>query len=278
MKRHIITKLSLACLCLGSLLTACEKDLEPYDNDGAWLNFRYHNWSEGGLDNLMQEDSYYSFALTSASLGVDLQQDTVWIEVETMGYLSDSDRTIELEQVPLSDEELQEYGEIEAVAGVHYVPFDDPDLLAKGYVPANSAVGRVPVVVLRDPSLDNQNAALRITFKDNGIFKPGYSKYNKHTIHIASRLSKPESWDLNWLDMNFVKYTETVHELLIQWSGNAWDDDYVKSIATSYDYLSYLRDFFNEKLEEVNAERQAQGLDILREPNGDPVKFEPKGF
>lgn len=278
MKRHIAIKLSMACLCLGFSFTACEKDLEPYNNSNAWLNFRYYDWSSGYGVELMQEDSYYSFALRSASLGVELQQDTVWMEVETMGFLSDLDRTVELEQKHIEEEELQEYNEGEAVPGVHYVPFDDPDLLAKSYVPAGSTIAKVPIVVLRDPSLDEQSVALRITFKDNGIFKPGYPVYNTHTIHIAGRLSKPESWDLNYLDYNFVGYTETVHELMIQWSGNAWDDDYVKSIASNYDYLQYLKAFFQEKLEETNAERQAQGLDILREPNGDPVKFEAKSF
>ena len=75
-----------------------------------------------------------------------------------------------------TDEDLQEYGEAEAQAGVHYVPFDDATLLSKSYVPAGATIAKVPIVVLRDPSLDTQSVALRITFKDNGIFQPGYPR------------------------------------------------------------------------------------------------------
>lgn len=277
MKRHSIINILMTCSCI-SLFTACEKDLEPFNNNDAWLNFHYINWT-GGREELMQANSYYSFALVSASLGgIELTQDTVWLEVETMGFVSDQNRTIELEQIKIEEEELLKYGENEAVAGVHYVPFDNPELLAKSYVPAGSTITKIPVVVLRDPSLDSKSVALRISFKNNGIFKPGYAKYNTHTLHISSHLTKPESWDLNYLDYNFVKYTETIHELMIQWTGNAWDNDYVKEIAGSYDYLQYLRRFFQEKLKEVNAERLSQNLDILREPNGDPVKFEAASF
>ena len=81
MKRHIVLKSLIACCCLP-LFTACEKELKPFDSNDAWLNFHYINWS-GGREELMQDDSYYSFAMRSASLGVDLEQDTVWLEVET---------------------------------------------------------------------------------------------------------------------------------------------------------------------------------------------------
>ena len=137
----------------------------------------------------------------------------------------------------------------------------------------------MPIVVLRDPSLDTQSVALRITFKDNGIFQPGYPAYNTHTLHISGRLTRPSQWDLNYWDYNFVEYTETIHELMIQWTGNAWDDDYIKELAAGDSaYLDYLKGYFQEKLAELNAKRQAQGLDILREPDGTPVKFEPKSW
>ena len=276
MKRHIILKLSMAFLCMP-FLTACEKELKPYSDNDAWLNFRYIDWDT--REELMQDDSYYSFAMRSASLGIDLQQDTVWLEVETMGFLSDHDRTVELQQDTIKAEELEENGEAEAIPGVHFVPFDDPTLLTQSYVPAGATRTKVPIVLLRDPSLDEKNVALRVTFKDNGIFKPGYPAYNTHTIHISSRLTKPSQWDMYYWDYNFVKYSETIHELMIQWTGESWDDDYIKQLAEGDPtYLSYLRSYFQEKLDELNAERQAQGEDILREPNGDPVKFEPMSF
>ena len=279
MKQHIVFKALMASFCISSF-TACEKDLEPFNRDDAWLTFHYINWT-GGREELMKDDSYYSFAMRSAALGgVDLQQDTVWLEVETIGKVSDQDRTVQLEQKTITAEELEEYGENEAVPGVHYVPFDDPELLAKSYVPAGTTIAQIPVVVLRDPSLDEKDVALRITFKDNGVFKPGYSKYNTHTLHIASQLTRPTEWDTKYWDYNFVEYTRTVHELMIEWTGEAWDDDYIKELnAGDPGYLDYLKGYFQEKLAELNAEREAQGLGVLMDPDtGKPVKFESMAF
>ena len=112
----------LAGCCLLAF-TACEKDLQPYNTPGAWLNFAFRESSgdlitssEGLYDEIY--DTYYSFALQSATTGTDITQDTVWIEVSTMGFLSDQDRQVELQQVVT--------GENDAVSGVHYVAFDDP--------------------------------------------------------------------------------------------------------------------------------------------------------
>ena len=159
----------LAGCCLLAF-TACEKDLQPYNTPGAWLNFAFRESSgdlitssEGLYDEIY--DTYYSFALQSATTGTDITQDTVWIEVSTMGFLSDQDRQVELQQVVT--------GENDAVSGVHYVAFDDPALLAKSYVPAGQNMASVPIVVLRDASLDQHDVVLKITIRDNGVFKPG---------------------------------------------------------------------------------------------------------
>ena len=62
-----------------------------------------------------------------------------------MGFLSDQNRPVRLEQVST--------GEDDAIPGVHYVSFDDPDFTRLCFVPANQNRTQVPVIaggLLRD--------------------------------------------------------------------------------------------------------------------------------
>ena len=260
----------LAGCCLLAF-TACEKDLQPYNTPGAWLNFAFRESSgelitssEGLYDDIY--NTYYSFALQSAKAGVDITQDTVWIEVTTMGFLSDQNRTVELEQVAT--------GEEDAVPGVHYVAFDDPSLLAKSYVPAGQNIASVPIVVLRDASLDEHDVVLKIAVKDNGVFKPGYEEFSTRTLHISSQLAKPGNWDVT-MDFLFGAYTPAKHALMIEWTGELWDDAYVEELNNGdYGYMEYLGQWMKDKLAEENQKRLDAGMDIYREPDGTPVSFE----
>lgn len=269
MKRLIHTLSALACL----LATAsCEKDLTPIVLEEPRLNFIYYNYNgEVTLAEDIEEnmlETAYSFALRSATVGEELTIDTVWFEVGTMGRLFDYDRPVELEQIST--------GEADAVPGVHFVPFDDPQLLSKSFIPANQNKALIPIVVLRDASLDDGNVNLQFTFKDNGYFKPGYEVFSTHTLVISSHMAKPANWDTYYGDNNFGTYTELKHQLMIEWTGNSWDEDYLDELfAGDSNYVTYLSQWFIEKLEEENQKRQEAGLDIYREPNGEPVSFDP---
>ena len=261
-----------AGVCLLAL-SACEKDLPVYETEGAWLNFVYYDYNGDQVtatENVEETmcESHYSFVLQSATKGEEIQQDTFWIEVSTMGFLSDQNRTVELQQIAT--------GENDAVPGVHYVAFNDPQLLAKSYVPAGQNATRVPIVVMRDASLADHDVTLQFTFKDNGIFKPGYEAFATHTLYISDKLAKPGLWDTYYCDYNFGTYTPAKHELMIEWTGNAWDDAYLEELfGGDSGYVTYLGQWFQRKLAEENAAREAQGLDIYREPDGSPVSFEP---
>ena len=270
MKRFM--HIALACACLPAI-TSCEKDLTPTVIEDARLNFTYYDYQNEEITNSesvkdeMKETSY-SFALKSASLGEELQSDTVWFEVSTMGRLSDQNRPVELQQITT--------GENDAVPGVHYVPFDNAGLLSKSFVPAYSNRTQVPIVVLRDASLDEHNVALQFTFKDNGYFQPGYEAFATHTLIISTHLAKPVNWDTYYFDYSFGLYTELKHELMITWTGNNWDEAYLDELNSGDPgYINYLSQWFIEKLAEENQRRQEQGLDIHREPDGSPVSFEP---
>ena len=72
--------------------------------------------------------------------------DTVWLDVDIMGKLSAEDRPLALQQVMVE-------GTKNAVAGTHYIAFDDPVLAEFYVVPAHSATAHIPVILKRDPSL-----------------------------------------------------------------------------------------------------------------------------
>ena len=178
-----------------------------------------------------------------------------------MGMLSSENRPVQLEQVMLGGDTIN------AEAGVHYVPFDDPEIMALSYVPANATQARLPIVVKRDPSLATDgDVVLKVTFKDNGYFQSGYKAFSTYTLTISDRLSKPSMWATASLDSYFGAYGQKKHELMIEWSGEAWDDTYIESLFTILDvgyyvlyipkdesYIYYLSDWFAERLAEEEA-------------------------
>ena len=61
---------------------------------------------------------------------------------------------------------------------------------------------------------------------------------------------------------------------MIDWTGEVWDESYIRSLLNGDSgYLSYLKEFFQQKLEEENAKRQEAGLDIYREADGSEIRF-----
>ncbi len=272
-------------LCgLLAAFTACEKDLPMYSSQECMLNFEYENVTEQNTEDITDDDKIinWSFILNST---VDAEVDTIWLTVTTMGYLKDYDRPIALEQVMTGDNDAQ--------AGVHYVSFNDADLCANYYyIPANAAEQEIPVVVLRDESLQDESVTLKIALKENEYFSLGYPEFSDYTLVITDKLSKPTAWDVCSLEEYFGEYGEAKHSLMIEWTGQAWDDDYIYSLFYSYyesydgttywfanddDYMNWLSDWFQDKLEAANAERLADPEigDVYREKDGTEVDFTP---
>lgn len=238
-------------LMAAAIFSSCEKDLPLYSDSQARLNFYYK-------DNRVS-DSLVSY---SFSYHGNVQEDTIWFEVLTMGFPADYDRSFELEQV-----------DGDAVAGTHYVSFDDAAIKEKFFkVKANAVSARVPVVVLRDASLKDKQVKLVVKIKDNGIFAPGYDETNYKIVRITDRLSKPDAWD-GRMDYYFDPYGSVKHQFMIDVTGDMWDDDYINSFIDDFGYVSYLKSKLRVALEEENARRAAQGLDPLAEADSTPVTF-----
>ena len=253
-------------------MSSCEKDLPVYETPDCWLNFVYYSSYDGsvlGTEEVTDEMRYASYSFVY--VGEEVEVDTVWFEISTMGFVSDEDRPLELEQI--------QTGGNDAKADVHYVAFTNEELKAKYMIPARKTGTKIPVVVKRDPSLRNGDVTLQFTFKDNGYFKPGYDGLTTRTLSISSKLTKPSVWEESYCDYVFGLYGSEKHRLMIEWTGEKWDDAYIKELMDGDNaYVNYLAGWFARKLEEENAKREEAGEEPYKEEDGTPVSFEPKSW
>jgi hypothetical protein len=247
-------------------ISSCEKELEVY-NAGEGLNFIY----ESAGDTVKN----YSFVYVSSAL----MQDTIWLNVETIGPLSDKTRQFEFEQV--------QTGSDDALSGTHYVPFNDPGLQNYYAIPSGKSTASVPVVLKRDASLKTSMVNLLISIKSNENFKLTNPDRNRMKIVFTDQLGKPSCWAY-YCSAYFGEYGPVKHQWLIEQTGNKWDDDYLSNVLgftsstvyqngtnANYDsgYCAYLSQALTVRLDAYNAERTAQGLEVLKESDGTVVSF-----
>lgn len=257
-------------------LASCEKDLEVFSDPTCRLNFYFPNAETTDEMRASYAEASYSFVYG----GDDVTRDTVWYQVETMGMLSDQDRPISLEQVDTAANM--------AVAGRHYVAFDDPSLASLYVIPAGKARASIPVVMLRDASLKDTSVVLKFRIKPNEYFQSGYPVWQTRVLTFTDRMSEPANWTKQYpypgysgyyvtLATYFGAYGQQKHLFLIEHTGKAWDDDYIEQLMTGdFEYLNYLMQKMQNELDALNAERAAQGLGQLTEADGTPVViYEP---
>ena len=110
----------------------------------------------------------------------------------------------------------------DAKPGVHYVAFDDQSLAAGYVVPAGATSVQLPVVLLRDESLDAKDYVLRFRVADNGYFRAGLKGGRECTIVISNRLVQPSNWP-----GEIGAYSEQKHLWLVEQTGQKWDYDFI---------------------------------------------------
>lgn len=233
------------------------------------------------VDGLSFVDSLTNFSFVYGDS--DATEETLMLKVETMGYVSDRTRYITLEQVMVEGKE-------NAVAGVHYVAFDDASLQEQYVIPKGTTTALIPVVLLRDASLETKDVTLMIRIAVNDDF--GFSLVNRDVtlIVFTDRLIKPYHWN-GGSDYWFGVYGPVKHRWLIETTGEKWDDDYLYNVigfdADNTDstdsniyrndnwddgYVNgYLIPLLTQKLAAYNEELGADGP--LEEEDGTIVEF-----
>lgn len=251
----------LAGFVLLMLLASCEKDYSLFETTNCYLNFNYEDMTSDEITDGMSTTSY-SFVYE----GDDVKVDTLWFEVIAMGFLSDEDRPFVLKQFPVE-------GVDNAVPGVHYVAFDDADLVKYYRIPRGQNTVKIPVVLLRnDPELQKKMMVLKFGFEENDFFAPGYKEMVARTVQIRDFLTEP----VGWWRANMGTYGQMKHRLMIQWTGEPWDEAYIKEFGSGDSaYRSYMRQWLRRKLKEENDKRLADPNigDVYREENGTAVSF-----
>lgn len=265
MKHKIIKIFSAAVILCG--LAACEQDLPVYSDDTCRLNFYYDIANRAAFKPQLAKSSY-SFIYESP----DRMRDTLWYKVETMGKTSAVDRCIKLVQLDTTA--------VKAVPGKHYVAFDSPDVADYYVIKAGEAQAKIPVIILRDPSLKDETVTLKFGFAPNESFVNGYPEYQTRSLDITDHISKPSKWDEEYpfsttmlsIGIIYGEWGPVKHQFLIDTTGEKWDDDFIDKLFYGDEaYFFYIYEKLVAELDKLNEKRAAEGLGPLSEADGTPV-------
>lgn len=173
-------------------------------------------------------------------------RDTIWVEVKAMGAVRNYPRPLKLKQMPSSG--------LDAVAGVHYVDFNDSELRDSYTMPAGEMTAKLPIILLRN-QLGDEYHFLRIGFEANEHFLPGYDHLSHRMIRISDILSKPDNWNNTVVNSLFGTYNQEKHQFMIDVTGLAIDDAYIQAILDTKDtsYYTFLNTWYTNKLNEANS-------------------------
>lgn len=158
-------------------LTACEDSSELYNYPINKIGFLRENGENKPVTKTFIYDNS------------DVDRDTVYIPMRTMGFVTEYDRPIGIEQAEAVFEEGVEGAN--AVPGVHYVPFDDPEYQKFAVVKAGQAEAQLPVILLRDPSLENEEVTLRIRIVQNEAFAPINEEDSEKLVTFSDMIMQP---------------------------------------------------------------------------------------
>lgn len=167
-------------------------------------------------------------------------RDTVWVEIALMGFPTDQDRPIKIVQTNRDAADA-------AIAGTHYLGFDDTeikDLIAMG---ANQVTARIPVIFLRDLSLKTERKRLEMTIEENDYFKRAIDADCDFMLQTTELAEMPESWNSAWRTY-FGEWSSQKMWFIVNYLGL---DDF----EAEYDsgYKKYLKQKAHSKLYEYNS-------------------------
>lgn len=261
----MIRKLILS-LCVGSCCLACEEALPDYNTTWSGVQFVLG-------ETLNPERFSYSFIRKEETR----MMDTIWFTVRPQGLLPERSSRIRLEQYEGKEWKYiyGEDGEIadsvlrvfpyQAEAGVHYVAFDDERMAEYLTLEPGELEAKIPVIVMRDRSLQDTTYTLFFHIVDSEDLKAGDEKYCNIQLGIADCLTRPVAWN-NWFFAG--TWSQPRHEFMIRVTGEDWDDEFINTL--DLDQKNYYLYVFNRELKKENAVRAEEGLPPLRDDPNDP--------
>lgn len=203
-----------------------------------------------------------------------MTRDTVYLTLRTMGFASNSDRYFTLQQVELE-------GVKNAVAGVHYLGFDDPEMKKHLKVAANEATVSVPIIVLRDRSLLEGRVELKIALVEDDEFLFGEVNTFYRRLVISDEYERPASYNSS-IENTFGTYSKVkhkfIHQVLWEKSGIIPDDAFFKRVYSNGTY-KYYSEVCGRALKIYNEDPNNPDTPLTSEPllpnfpNGQVIEF-----
>ncbi|WP_158499884.1 DUF4843 domain-containing protein [Sphingobacterium paucimobilis] len=251
-------RILLLIFLFSGLLNACKQDEYYIYNDEKRIQFgpqpnRIYTATYNMADTLKMQNFFYKDA--------SIVKDTVYFDIYAIGGVESFDRQFVLEQ--------EEYPHMEnAVAGVHYVPFNDPGIQKHYMMKADSVHAVVPIFLIRDQSLANKTVSLKFKLKENDFFKLGERTKLFRRLEITDRLTRPSAWTDSYSQYYYGTYSVVKHEFMIEVTGEKWDSEFIENVDPSLQQY-YLAEIKKELIKYKND----NGGDPLLDENGVEVTF-----
>lgn len=227
------------------LIFASCKENEPFlFNNGATLQFG------PPLSAIYQPGSSAAGASSSYTFFYqpdEVKKDTVFFNIYAIGGVSSVDRSFKLKQVEVEEVE-------NAVAGKHYVSFDDPDVSKNFVIKAGEMHSQVPVILLRDESLKTVDAVLSVEIVENENFKKGESNFIWRRLDFTDRINKPAAWSGYYQNNFYGAYSARKHKLMIDVTGELWDQAFMVEVHKDLAEIGYYMSVVKAALIEYNNE------------------------
>jgi len=189
----------------------------------------------------------------------NVERDTVYLIVSTMGLPVNYDRNISIKQVNATNP-------LAAVPNVHYIPFDSPEMTHLHKIHANKVTDSIPVILLNNPSLSLGQYRLELTIQTNEYFQPGVVEMQNLLLKTTAMGVKPVNWESSWR-VTFGDWGSVKMKLIIDATGIT---DFVNARPNDPTAMAYMKALAVIKLDEYNTAH----LDApLREATGELVVF-----
>ncbi len=249
---------------------------------GACRKEKITTWS--GDDRVRFRTDLVSDTLQSYSfLGEtdDITSHVMYIEVGAEGEVRDFPRAISLKQVA--------GGSDAAVPGTHYVAFDDARVRGEYVIPADAASVEIPIILLRHPSLLDQEKTLHVELVENEHFRlTTDNNLRFRMITFAEKPAMPDAWNLAVASTGnpvpyFGTYGPAKHRFMIDQTNTAFDNEWFSEyfmpdnygsewlLPRDAGYVSYIRQLLQQKLDARNV--AAGAGNELKEADGTVVRF-----
>ena len=222
-------------LVAGLIFPGCEdKVVNQFDTEPSLF---FYN----GYSNLAGEEQYGGYSYSFFYAENNVTQDTLWVDIRLTGFTSDENRPINLVQF--------NYGDSAAVAGKHYVAFDDPAMQKELVMPAGSRSVLIPIVVKKTEDMETNEFTLEFGLEADNFFVAGLEEQSTFTVTITAMAVKPPAWDYSY-NVAFGEWGQEKMRFLIDYVGFT---DFTISL-TSYDLYRYYNLKARAALEEYEAE------------------------